>query len=596
MNIVKMFLCLFFVLAAGAGLALAQRDDISGVPSAAEKPSTARIKGRIIYGDNGKPVRRGVITLRRAEYLEPVSGVKALTDDRGRFVISGVPAGNYYPIIEVAGILNITSYPSFAGMSGQIPRISARKAGAVFDVITTDGVNDIEIVIPVKRAAAIGGRVTYFDGEVAAGLQVEAVRKSRYGYENSSESYSYKNADAGFSITDDRGFYRFSGLPPGEYLILVREKARHTNDYNNAEGVDRNAEIKTFYRTGESGENAAPVELFYGSEADGIDITIPDRRTFDITGTLISKGDKKPVSSARLQFERIDPANPVPSVAPYLQRAYTEPGGKWAIKDLPPGKYRIEFMWQKSYRDDEKSNEKAIARPGRTAVFVDVVDRSQDITVELPNEATISGTIRLENDKILPAIPLFVLAFEEGDERAIAFNIDALKEEKNAKMLKFTIDQVPTGKKVRLGVSSNERRGLYVKSIKLGSVDLMSSALTIEDGQETKGVEIVLSDKIGTLKGKISREPTSDLPNVLILPVSGNESETRNRMKTLTVDENGRFECDLAPGEYYVGFYKAPFSLDEPWREAFKRQIEGASRIMITEGETVSITVETPGP
>ena len=133
------------------------------------KAPESKIRGRIIYEDSGKPVRCGEIGLLRAEDMSNLSGSKTITDDNGQFEIQGVTAGAYFIGIEVPGILNPISYRGFYKTGDNDQKVATKRLETFFRKITTDGVNETEVVIFAKRAAAIAGRVTYADGEPAPG-------------------------------------------------------------------------------------------------------------------------------------------------------------------------------------------------------------------------------------------------------------------------------------------------------------------------------------------------------------------------------------------------------------------------------------------
>jgi hypothetical protein len=118
---VKCILCIIFVLLTASLAALSQNANVAVPPrdtearpeSLPEKTPEARIRGRVIYEDSGKPVRRAEIVLLSASDLTPEYYTKSQTDGNSEFVMSHVPAGSYYPMIDVPGILNPASYKGF---------------------------------------------------------------------------------------------------------------------------------------------------------------------------------------------------------------------------------------------------------------------------------------------------------------------------------------------------------------------------------------------------------------------------------------------------------------------------------------------------
>ena len=591
------FICL---LLSAAQFAAAQE-----VPSPADyttpKPITteSKVRGWVIYEDNGKPVKHGALKLLKAGDLEEVYSSTTLTDENGRFVMKEVPAGSYYPLIEVAGILNPISYRGFFGSNNAYElKSSSRKLEVFFKKITTDGVNDAEVVILAKRAGAIAGRVTYFDGDAAPGVRVDAMRKSAEGYERSGKLPGMSGTVTGVTYTDDRGMYRFSGLPPGEYLVCIQEKAVHASDANRAFAYNvgasdgESSELRIYYPDTQSSKDAKPVEIVIGGQQQGVDIIIPDRKTHKLSGTVVSKSDKKPLVNIKVTFERIGAGEKLNMVFRSPRVLDTDAEGKWTINDLPNGKYRLEF--NPSYLYDqpaEKPGEKKTPKIGQTSLEITIEDASQEgLIVEMPFASVISGTVTVEGGKTLPK-SLLVISIAKLKNHSAGVAIVSVEGE--AKKANFRIENATPGGNNLFAYFDGDT-SFYVKSIKSGAIDLASSTLPVKEGEETTGVEIVLSDKTGILKGKIAgQEDAFDFPRMLVVPVGRAEGETFYRASTPMPNEDGEFECRLAPGEYFVTFHQGG-NEEKAFDDWYKRQAEGAVKVTITEGETTKVTLNLP--
>src|SRR5215813_2173532 len=81
--------------------AAAQKAEIASPPQI----PTFTVKGRVVFDDTDRPVRRAQITLiqlpdsRTAEHL-------SATDRGGRFVIENVPTGAYFAMVNLPGIIS----------------------------------------------------------------------------------------------------------------------------------------------------------------------------------------------------------------------------------------------------------------------------------------------------------------------------------------------------------------------------------------------------------------------------------------------------------------------------------------------------------
>lgn len=547
------------------------------------------IRGRIVYEDNGKPVRRGEISLLTAESLTNLIP-KAITNDSGEFELKGVRAGNYYPLINVPGVLNPNDYEGFFS-AGEQRDVSAAKLDTFFKRIVTDGVNEAQVVILAKRAGAISGRATFSDGDPAPGIRVQALRKAADLFEG---PRSTGVADLLNAKTDDRGFYRFSGLPPGEYIIRFQERADHTAvgesyDYDR----DWKSELKSYFPGVATAVEAKVLEIAAGQQQEGVDIVISDRKLFQISGAVLSKKDKKPLKGVGVSLQRTDSEDPVGYGNRTRLYVLTDEQGKWALKDLPGGVYRAEIGPQSghNYEDQaEDKKEKKEPKYGRVIQDIKVVDTSpQAIVTELPYESTISGTIVSASGKPLPQDINVIAIKDESSAFALTYNYN------DAKKMDFRINDAWPGSNTILVYLLNNP-DFYVLSIKYGSSDILRSPLTVKEGEETKGLEIVLSDKPGIIKGKVrAGEGVFDFPRVGIGPAGMSETHSNNRFYGAVPNENGEFVSRVAPGEYFVFFYKNTYlSSAGPWDDWYKKQTAGAKKITIKEGETINITLDLP--
>src|SRR5215467_9032050 len=79
--------------------------DTSAQPNADAAAPTGSIVGRVIAGDTGRPIKRARIT---ANASELPGGRGALTDDRGGFELTGLPAGRYTVNVSKSGFVSLS--------------------------------------------------------------------------------------------------------------------------------------------------------------------------------------------------------------------------------------------------------------------------------------------------------------------------------------------------------------------------------------------------------------------------------------------------------------------------------------------------------
>lgn len=93
--------------------------------------------------------------------------------------------------------------------------------------------------------------------------------------------------------------------------------------------------------------------------------------------------------------------------------------------------------------------------------------------------------------------------------------------------------------------------GTYLKSIRLGTADVLNSGLQIER-QPEGAMEIVLSTNVATVEGRVVDEKQEPIREVTVALVPDISFRKRTDLfKTATTDASGKFLLkDLAPGDY----------------------------------------------
>jgi protocatechuate 3,4-dioxygenase beta subunit len=198
------------------GLWTAVPTRLSGASDELVDQSAARsglIAGRVVDADGG-PVSGAVVMVQRAN-VEPGPGrvpgaggqVPVRVDDRGRFVVSNVPAG---------------AYRIGAARTGWLPGSYGRRrpGGSDLTIDLGEGQTRNDLVITVWRPAVIAGTVTDDNGDPLVGVEVRAIRQVFVAGRRRPDS-----PDPPQSLprqkTDDNGAYRFPDLVPGDYTIAV---------------------------------------------------------------------------------------------------------------------------------------------------------------------------------------------------------------------------------------------------------------------------------------------------------------------------------------------------------------------------------------
>ncbi len=332
-----------------------QDDDDAPPPKAMPRvvqPVSAKttLRARVYYEDTGRSVRRMSVM------LMPIEGggrdASGITDNDGNLEIKNVPTGRYYAFINAPGVVSPFAYADFRKPGREL--LDEPQAG--FPIIDVNGISDINVQIAARRGGAIGGRISYSNGDPAIGVKVEILRKVDDEYlpvlPNMSALMGLFSGGGGSFQTDDRGIYRLAGLPEGEYVVKVSESASHGKP-DSRSGYGRGFEsmlfggsslLNVFYGDAFDQEKAQKINLQLGQDLSEINIIIPDRDLHSIEGKLVAAKDKLPIRNAKLTIKRADESTDEErkGIFPEIpQVVYTDGKGMWRFSDLPKGNYKI---------------------------------------------------------------------------------------------------------------------------------------------------------------------------------------------------------------------------------------------------------------
>jgi len=432
--------------------------------------------------------------------------------------------------------------------------------------------------------------------------------------------------------TDDRGFYRFSGLPAGEYIVKVTENVSH--DAKSERGHDpfsetlfsANSLLTMFYPDVFTTEKAQIVAVAGGQEQSEINITIPDRDLFTVEGKIISGKDKSPVKNARIYLKRVgdNTSSVFDEIAKRQHSNQSDEQGNWSFNELPEGTYKlvVEPPQAGSYQDDvevymnnpeaymsnSNRNPGAPLKPKLAKKFQELIvdDKNlSEIVIELGYGATVSGSVTTENSREMPPNVSIVLTQEDDADvtsSAAVYNGagGATDGARNSKPQKtnhdFKVEGVMAGK-TELGIYVGDEN-FYVKSAMLNGTDLLANPIELKEGENLQNVRIVLSKAIGTLKGKVldaDKQPAKNVEFSLI-PTDAAKRKNPSFHRRVATNENGEFETKAAPLEYAIVFYgkehtsKKGEELDRWLNEAIK----DATKVTVRTNETEKVTLTVP--
>ena len=234
---------------------------------------SGRIAGRVVSIASGS-IADAVVTLTRLD--GSTSTPLTLTTDRqGAFAFEGVRAGRYRVSASKPGYTN-----------RQPLNASAVRFDTGRELTIRDREHVPQIELTLYRESSIAGRIAEPDGIPAPDVQVfAAVRRGA----------TYVRLEDTRTIAEWNGRYRITGLPPGDYLIVILPSV--STDPNrmriNAErrapessSATRPFFEPTFYPGTVTVDSAESVTVFEGIPVDGIDTWLIPGERHSISGRI----------------------------------------------------------------------------------------------------------------------------------------------------------------------------------------------------------------------------------------------------------------------------------------------------------------------
>jgi uncharacterized protein (DUF2141 family) len=174
---------------------------------AAPAAGKAVLSGTVVTDEQApQPIKRAQISLSNTDLTVTRT---TFTNDSGKFTITGLPAGRYTLAASKAPYLR-TNY-------------GAKRYDRPGTPITLkDAEQMANLTLRMTRGAVLSGTITDENGAPASGVSVRALQLR---VQNGERTFvSVASAGTTIETTDDRGMYRFFGLPPGDYTVNAQPR------------------------------------------------------------------------------------------------------------------------------------------------------------------------------------------------------------------------------------------------------------------------------------------------------------------------------------------------------------------------------------
>lgn len=523
-------------------------------PSPAAQPSkTGNITGRVV-NEKGQPLSNAMVIVRAVGAIMANQSSTAITDQDGKFEISGLERVNYQVFAWLSAYAPLLQNPANTQSNNY------RVGDSVTLVLTKGGV--------------ITGAVTTQAGEPIVGIRVRAkmITNDRLPWPYS--QYPMERT------TDDRGIYRIYGLAAGTYIVWAGGAGGH-------QGTDPfDADVPT-YAPGSTRDTAAEITVSSGVETNNVDIRYRGEPGHVVSGT-ISGPQSDPQMGFGIQLTSVKDDvtlfSPVGAVA-------SQDGRGFAFHGVDDGDYYVTAQSLVS------SQEWAVSVSKRIKV------RGADVTgIELVTQplGSVSGRVVLEEsnatectDKERPVLSeTLVSAWHRETEAAkdlprfiwsfgAPLNADA---EGNV-----TLRNLAPGE-YRFNAQFAGKYW-YLHSISLVSsktpptkpVDATRTWTTIKTGDRLSGLTVTLAHGAASLRGQIALAEGETLPEklfVYLVPAEREKAEEVLRYFAVAVTADGKIALNnLAPGRYLILAQRA---IDDAQSPLTKLRLPDATEIRST--------------
>ena len=452
---------------------------------------TAVVSGIVTTDDASPgPVRRARVSLVTSDF----TSVSATTDDAGRFVITGVPAGTYRAQASKPAWLQAEYGASKPGRAGT-------------PIVVRDGDRVQNIAIRLGRGAVVSGTVTGRAGQSLAGVEVRLLRRSLSALTGEPQ-YGLSSANA-MTTTDDEGNYRVFGLTAGSYVVVAMFRSGPAAslmdlDRQTAEDVARITAAPT---SGATAPNPAPRTLegfapvYFPGTADAaraVEFRLAAGEERAGTNLVLEPVLTATVSVIAALPEGADPSSlqvsllaesPLAANVGSNLRPIRQPDGRYVFQGLTPGGYTLQAR--------AGSSRESLTHYANANLAID--GRDQTVPLELAPGMTVSGQAVFEGDSTLArdldvVSVLLVASNSPGGLTGPRGSFD--------KSGAFSIPGVPAGRYRLAFLAGASRQGWHLKSVHAATVDVMEEGLVVSPGADVS-LTLSYTSAPSELKGKL---------------------------------------------------------------------------------------------
>lgn len=559
-------------------------------PGRTAKTGTGRLRGRVTAADSGAIVRRAQVRISSQD----IGTKTAFTDAQGRYEFRDLPAGRFNLSVSKSGFVTM-----------QYGQSRPFEAGKQIELADAQVLEKADVTLP--RGSAVSGRILDEYGEPVSDASVTAMRLQYAAGRR-------RLAPTGRpSMTNDLGYFRVFGLPPGEYYLSASVRTFDSmvmdliggGSSGGPTGSNSNSGYAaTYYPGTQSPAEAQRLSLVVGQEMQ-IDLQMQPVRLARITGTAL-QSDGKPMANAMIML--------IPTMKEAMGlmpggTSRTDKDGNFTLNNVAPGDYSVQAQslvalmsaasQVMSMMSGGESKETAAAKPmEREFAVANVSVAGEDIsglTITGTRGARATGKLVFDGNE-RPTEPLTSLRMiavptdaDSMGANASAFGMASVKENGT-----FEIDGLAGG---RVFQFMNPPKGWSIKRITHDNDDVTDRGHDFKPGEEVDGFEIVMTRRTQRVTGKVVNENGDPLKEYTVVAFPEDQQKwtlPSNRwIQHGRPDQDGKFDITPLPaGKYLVVAveYVAQGEWNDP--EWLARAARRASKVTLEEGASAALDLK----
>jgi hypothetical protein len=498
---------------------------VPGMPGTQEEAptGTAVLRGFVVALDSGAPIRRAQV---RAMAPEARTPRMTTTDGDGRFELRELPAGRYRIFVTKSGFVSL-----------QYGQRRPSQSGTPIEIRDKQVIDKVTIGLP--RGSVIAGRITDDFGEPVAGANVNALQSRFLG-----GTRRWTPSGQG-DRTDDLGQFRLYGLAPGDYVVSATYQMMGMMD--GEQSPEATGFAPTYFPGVPGMGDAQRITVAVGEENTNASFALVPTRLVSVEGTVTS-AEGKAITQGFVTLMPADPSGA--GIMMFMSGGMggrIDNSGKFRIGNVAPGNYIAQARVGGNFGPEGPGE------IGRMPVAVGS-EKVENVAIVMTTGGRITGRVVTDTGEPLPttsgpmemsvmARPAAGAEFGMGAGGGFArVNADGTFE------LRGLVDP----RVIR--VMSPSR--WIVKAVMAGGRDYADTPIEVQPGKTITGMEIVLTNRAGSVTGAVTDErgqPVLDT-SILVFPDDRRLWQFDSRyVKTTRPDQEGRYRIDgLPPADAYL--------------------------------------------